>query len=146
MAQTQFLLGKNLQFSITPQTVDAGGNWSNGTAIAMAGRVESASITPRNETEELSAIDATGANHVAVLTDCDLELGELVLNTANGSAALRALGQSSYVKVVVVLGLASTFTLYGVISQSGLSLSRNRITGSLSVQRSEIGVTNPSWT
>jgi len=100
------LIGRNVGISVTPLDI-AAGVITEDAALSLAGKAREANEVWRNITAEISAMDASLENNVAIKQSFRLELSHVAYeapiysNAAPGNPFHKAFLNSPYVKVII---------------------------------------------
>lgn len=130
-----WLVGRHVTtLTLTPLSVDTGGNITEVTASACAfyGVLNEVNFESRVVTENISPMDSMQENNVVIEYGSTLRLGEIMKRTGSNLGAFLAFNYM-YVKYVLARG-AQSYTGYGVIGNYSEDLTKQRGNANLEIQ------------
>jgi len=151
MAQQQWLIGRNLSFSIQGFNVNAStGEFVAGTNATVLqngpvqfGVLERAALRIRNTVEEVSPMAWLGENNVVVKRGGTVELTQLLHTDPNYNTLANIAANCLYAQVWIVRG-QKTWTYFGAIEGYEESYERGKTVGTLTLNVS--GGSPPTYT
>lgn len=139
MAQQQWLIGRNLSFSIQGFNLDASSNWVEGTNATVLqngpiqfGVLERAALRIRNTVEEVSPMAWLGENNVVVKRGGTVELTQLLHQDSQYNTLANVAANCLYAQVCIVRG-QKTWTYFGAIEGYEESYERGKNVGTMTL-------------
>jgi hypothetical protein len=131
---------------VTPQTVDADGLFTAGSAVSFTAIVDEISYSGRVTTAEISPLVTNRRNEVPIEEDHTLSLIEIMRNgAALNLGALLWTGATEYALFTFSRG-GNSYSAYGVLDSYSETVTKTRSTATLSIRFVDTpGTTNPVY-